>query len=105
MPTMDIPLDNSINIINGTICQSRICGHKVQGTDCGSDVSNWISLALGLPNLRLIKQSNNDNKEKGMLYITLLIKSKIKISSYKYIFFLQLTLNLNYHFLVKLNFY
>lgn len=104
---MDIPLDNSINIINGTICQSRVCGHKVQGTDCGSDVSNWISLALGLPNLRLIKQSNNDNKEKGMLYITLLIKSKIKILFHhiNIFFFLQLTLNLNYHFLVKLNFY
>lgn len=75
MPIMDIPLDNSINIINETICQSRVCGHKVQGTDCGSDVSNWISLALGLPNLRLIKQSNNDNKEKAN------IKSELSFSS------------------------
>lgn len=75
MPIMDIPLDNSINIINETICQSRVCGHKVQGIDCGSDVSNWISLALGLPNLRLIKQSNNDNKEKAN------IKSELSFSS------------------------
>ena len=69
MSTIEIPLDNSsANIANETICQSRVCGHKVQGIDCGSEVSKWLSSALGLPNLRLIRQNDNDNKKKGMLY-------------------------------------
>lgn len=63
--TIEIPLDNSFtNIANETICQSRVCGHKVQGIDCGSEVSKWLSSALGLPNLRLIRQNDNDNKKK-----------------------------------------
>ncbi|CAL7939179.1 unnamed protein product [Xylocopa violacea] len=63
MPTIDVPLDdNSMTIIDGKVCQSRVCGHKVEGTDCGSDVSEWLSLAIGLPNLRLIKQNNYDSK-------------------------------------------
>ncbi|KOC70306.1 Molybdenum cofactor sulfurase 1 [Habropoda laboriosa] len=65
MPAIDVPLNiNSINIIEGSLCQSRICGHKVEGIDCGSDVSEWLSLAIGLPNLRLIRQSNSDNEKK-----------------------------------------
>ncbi|XP_076294730.1 molybdenum cofactor sulfurase isoform X1 [Lasioglossum baleicum] len=65
MPVINVPLDNSfVNTIEGTVCQSRICGHKVEGTDCGSEVSEWLSLALGLPNLRLIRQSNSGTKQK-----------------------------------------
>ncbi|XP_076761936.1 molybdenum cofactor sulfurase isoform X2 [Xylocopa sonorina] len=64
MPTIDVPLDdNSVTIMDGTICRSRVCGHKVEGTDCGSDVSEWLSLAIGLPNLRLIRQNNCDSKQ------------------------------------------
>ncbi|XP_078038329.1 molybdenum cofactor sulfurase [Augochlora pura] len=65
MPAISIPLDNDfINTIEGTVCQSRVCGHKVEGTDCGSEVSEWLSLALGLPNLRLIRQSNHETNQK-----------------------------------------
>nr|XP_003703471.2 PREDICTED: molybdenum cofactor sulfurase 1 isoform X1 [Megachile rotundata] len=63
---IDVPLHNdSVRTVEGTICQSRVCGHKVEGIDCGSDVSEWLSLALGLPNLRLIRQSDNDHNKKG----------------------------------------
>ncbi|XP_043250230.1 molybdenum cofactor sulfurase 1 [Colletes gigas] len=65
MPTISVPLDNNnVNTVEGTLCRSRICGHKVEGTDCGADVSEWLSLSLGLPNLRLIQQNNNDIKKK-----------------------------------------
>ncbi|XP_043587723.1 molybdenum cofactor sulfurase 1 [Bombus pyrosoma] len=64
MPTIDISLNSSPkNTINGTVCQSRVCGHKVQGIDCGSEVSEWLSSALGLPNLRLIRQNDNENSK------------------------------------------
>lgn len=67
MPPIEVPLDNNTtNTTEGTLCQSRICGHKVQGTDCGTDISEWLSLAIGLPNLRLIKQSNCHDKKKGI---------------------------------------
>ncbi|XP_017885614.1 molybdenum cofactor sulfurase 1 [Ceratina calcarata] len=66
MPSIDVSLDNnSINTMEGTVCQSRVCGHKVQGTDCGTDVSEWLSLAVGLPNLRLIRQTDSDKEKKG----------------------------------------
>ncbi|KZC08040.1 Molybdenum cofactor sulfurase 1 [Dufourea novaeangliae] len=65
MPVISVPLDNTpVNTVEGTICQSRICGHKVEGVDCGSDVSEWLSLALGLPNLKLLRQSNCETKKK-----------------------------------------
>jgi len=42
--------------------QSRVHESKVQGIDCGSKVSEWLSLALGKPNLRLIRQSHERQK-------------------------------------------
>ncbi|XP_029046402.1 molybdenum cofactor sulfurase 3 isoform X2 [Osmia bicornis bicornis] len=63
---IDVPLHNdSIQTVEETMCQSRVCGHKVEGLDCGSNVSEWLSLALGLPNLRLIRQSDCDSNKKG----------------------------------------
>ncbi|XP_033329340.2 molybdenum cofactor sulfurase [Megalopta genalis] len=65
MPAISIALyNNCISTVEGKVCQSRVCGHKVEGTDCGSEVSEWLSLALGLPNLRLIRQSNRETKQK-----------------------------------------
>ncbi|XP_053996979.1 molybdenum cofactor sulfurase 1 [Hylaeus anthracinus] len=65
MPTINVPLgNNNVHDTEGTICQSKVCGHKVEGTDCGTDTSEWLSLALGLPNLKLIQQSNYEVKKK-----------------------------------------
>lgn len=62
MPSINVSLsNNSENTVEGTICQSRICGHRVEGTNCGSDISEWLSLALVLPNLKLVKQSDYEN--------------------------------------------
>nr|XP_031838344.1 molybdenum cofactor sulfurase isoform X2 [Nomia melanderi] len=70
MPTINVPLDNTFaKSIEGTLCQSRVCGHKVEGIDCGADISEWLSLALGLPNLRLIRQNNSESKKKVKLNI------------------------------------
>ncbi|XP_033215040.1 molybdenum cofactor sulfurase isoform X2 [Belonocnema kinseyi] len=42
---------------NGKMCRGKVCGHKVEGIDCGAEVSEWLSLSLGRPNLRLIRQT------------------------------------------------
>lgn len=67
MPTIEISLENNPKkSMEYPIYQSRICESRVQGIDCGSEVSEWLSLALGKPNLRLIRQSSNGRQKKGM---------------------------------------
>ncbi|XP_011645423.1 molybdenum cofactor sulfurase 1 [Pogonomyrmex barbatus] len=64
MPTIEIPLENIYQqSMEHPICQSRVCESRVQGIDCGSEVSEWLSLALGKPNLRLIRQSHSRQKK------------------------------------------
>lgn len=64
MPSIEVLLKNSEDYVNGTICQSRVCGQKVQGIDCGGDVSEWLSLAIGHPNLKLVRQISHEIKDK-----------------------------------------
>ncbi|XP_014225318.1 molybdenum cofactor sulfurase 3 [Trichogramma pretiosum] len=65
MPSICVPLNiASYEIVNGKLCKGKICGHKVEGIDCGSEVSEWLSLALGRPNLRLIRHSESSEKKK-----------------------------------------
>ncbi|KAJ2952233.1 hypothetical protein O0L34_g4509 [Tuta absoluta] len=45
-----------------TMCQSRVCADPINGIDCGDDVADWISEALGISYLRLIRQSANDKR-------------------------------------------
>lgn len=67
MPTIEIPLENTYEkLAEHSTCQSRVCESRVQGIDCGSEVSEWLSLALGKPNLKLIRQSQGRQK-KGMI--------------------------------------
>lgn len=69
MPTIQITLENIYEKSKEhPICQSRVCESKVQGIDCGSEVSEWLSLALGKPNLRLIRQ-NSEKQKKGTIKI------------------------------------
>ncbi|KAG7190809.1 hypothetical protein KM043_006879 [Ampulex compressa] len=65
MPPIEVPLEyTSGDLAEAALCQSRVCGHKVEGIDCGSAVSEWLSLALGRPNLRLIKQRSTTGQIK-----------------------------------------
>lgn len=69
MPTIQISLENIYEkSTEHPICQSRVCESKVQGIDCGSEVSEWLSLALGKPKLRLIRQ-NHEKQKKGTIKI------------------------------------
>lgn len=64
MPTIEIPLKSTYEkSIERPTCQSRVCESRVQGIDCGLEVSEWLSLALGKPNLRLIRQSHGRQKK------------------------------------------
>ncbi|KAG5317402.1 MOCO1 sulfurase, partial [Pseudoatta argentina] len=64
MPMIEISLENTYGkSIKHPICQSRICESRVEGIDCGLEVSEWLSLALGKPNLRLVRQSHGKQKK------------------------------------------
>ncbi|XP_011301332.1 molybdenum cofactor sulfurase 3 [Fopius arisanus] len=57
IPGIELPLEyREDDITHGELCRSRICGHRVQGVDCGEEVAQWLGLALGR-DLRLIRQS------------------------------------------------
>ena len=61
---IEISLENTYGkSIKHPICQSRICESRVEGIDCGSEVSEWLSLALGKPKLRLVRQSHRREKK------------------------------------------
>ncbi|KAL0269311.1 UNVERIFIED_CONTAM: hypothetical protein PYX00_007094 [Menopon gallinae] len=45
------------------ICESKVCGDRILGYDCGDEVSDWLSRHLNISGLRLIKQSNEDQRK------------------------------------------
>ncbi|XP_011875726.1 PREDICTED: molybdenum cofactor sulfurase [Vollenhovia emeryi] len=64
MPAIEVPLENTYEkSVEHPVCQSRVCESRVQGIDCGPEASEWLSLALGKPNLRLIRQSHGRQKK------------------------------------------
>ncbi|CAK1598736.1 unnamed protein product [Parnassius mnemosyne] len=64
MPSISISLNQvTENVSNhGSLCNSKVCMDIVKGYDCGDEVADWISNALGISYLRLVKQSNTDNR-------------------------------------------
>ncbi|KAJ8919115.1 hypothetical protein NQ315_012100, partial [Exocentrus adspersus] len=49
------------------ICQSKVCGDRIQGWDCGDKVSDWLSENLCIPGLRLLRQCNFDEEIMGRI--------------------------------------
>jgi molybdenum cofactor sulfurtransferase len=65
MEDIAISLDDRLNghIQQSTVCQSKVCRTSVIGVDCGVEIANWISLALNISNLRLIRQCDDDSRD------------------------------------------
>ncbi|KAF9411629.1 hypothetical protein HW555_009632 [Spodoptera exigua] len=61
---ISVPLDNPSDkkMKNSSLCRSKVCTDIVQGYDCGDEVADWISEALEISYLRLIRQSSDDNR-------------------------------------------
>lgn len=43
-----------------SVCQSKVCGDRIDGIDCGDEVAQWLSEALSTDGFRLIRQSYAD---------------------------------------------
>ncbi|CAD0197426.1 unnamed protein product [Chrysodeixis includens] len=59
-----IPLDQKPQnrLKESSFCHSKVCTDTVQGYDCGDEVADWISEALEISYLRLIRQSSDDHR-------------------------------------------
>uniref|UniRef100_A0A182P7X2 Molybdenum cofactor sulfurase n=1 Tax=Anopheles epiroticus TaxID=199890 RepID=A0A182P7X2_9DIPT len=42
------------------LCQTKVCRDSVQGVDCGERCADWVSRALGVSGLRLLRQSSQE---------------------------------------------
>lgn len=69
-PNIEIPL---AKLVNGKkreakICETKVCGERIQGLDCGDEVAQWISDVLCSDNLRLIRQI--DERKNGSISLS-----------------------------------
>lgn len=46
----------------GTLCQSKVCGDRIEGLDCGDAVAKWLADVLCESDVRLIRQSADDRR-------------------------------------------
>lgn len=44
------------------LCVSKVCGDRIEGTDCGDAVAAWLSDVLCEPDVRLIRQRPDDGR-------------------------------------------
>ncbi|XP_038593086.1 molybdenum cofactor sulfurase isoform X1 [Micropterus salmoides] len=57
MDTISLPLENNNQMHTSyRVCQSKVCGDRVETVDCGDEAASWLSDFLGQP-CRLIRQS------------------------------------------------
>ncbi|KAG4068768.1 hypothetical protein HA402_002459 [Bradysia odoriphaga] len=65
MQSVKVPLICAEDVahISSTLCQSKVCGDRVEGIDCGNEVASWLSDALSTDGLRLIRQSQLDKRK------------------------------------------
>uniref|UniRef100_A0A8C2X997 Molybdenum cofactor sulfurase n=1 Tax=Cyclopterus lumpus TaxID=8103 RepID=A0A8C2X997_CYCLU len=57
MGTILVPLENNPQMhASYQVCQSKVCGDRVEAVDCGDEAASWLSDFLGQP-CRLIRQS------------------------------------------------
>ncbi|XP_070833976.1 molybdenum cofactor sulfurase [Chaetodon trifascialis] len=63
MDTISVPLENNTQMhTSHQVCQSKVCGDRVETVDCGDEAASWLSDFLGQP-CRLIRQSPDFTRE------------------------------------------
>lgn len=65
MNSIEISLQTE-NILKceATVCESKVCGDRIKGFDCGDTVAEWLSNALKIKGLRLIHQCDENIRKK-----------------------------------------
>ncbi|CAH1186804.1 unnamed protein product [Phyllotreta striolata] len=60
---VEINIDDAVTGKETYLCQSKVCGDRVVGWDCGDAVSDWLSENLEAPGLRLLRQFEPDEED------------------------------------------
>ncbi|CAO1377562.1 unnamed protein product [Diamesa serratosioi] len=64
--SVEIPLDVDDSLkVSANICETKICGDRIQGFDCGDEVGRWLSDVLNIDGLRLIKYSERISNKRS----------------------------------------
>jgi molybdenum cofactor sulfurtransferase len=62
-PSIEIPIEaENSKQREAKMCETKVCGDRIQGWDCGDEVADWLCQVLSLSDLRLIKQSSDGRK-------------------------------------------
>ncbi|XP_055710855.1 molybdenum cofactor sulfurase 3 isoform X2 [Phlebotomus papatasi] len=66
MESIDVELKLNVErgrmIEDSSLCQSKVCGDRVQGFDCGEKIAQWLEEALNMPGLRLLRKNNDEKR-------------------------------------------
>lgn len=65
---LEIPLniENALKL-EASICETKVCGDRIRGYDCGDSVASWLSDVLHIDGLRLLRQSEESERKNGNL--------------------------------------
>lgn len=60
---IEVCLQNQNSLLTSTsLCTSKVCGDRIEGYDCGDQIALWLSDALNIEGLRLIRQSDDSKR-------------------------------------------
>jgi molybdenum cofactor sulfurtransferase len=69
--SIEIPIVNeNANSIEAKMCETKVCGDRIQGRDCGNEVAKWLSEVLEIDDLRLIRQSEENGRKNGSISLS-----------------------------------
>lgn len=76
--SVSVPLDETDNCenVNGSLCQSKVCGDRIKGVDCGDAVASWLSSHLGRIGIRLVRQLQEDKRQGNEVKKALALSNK-----------------------------
>lgn len=52
------------------LCETKVCGDRVEGWDCGNEIADWLSRALEIDNVRLIKHNDKILRKNGSISLS-----------------------------------
>lgn len=52
------------------LCETKVCGDRVEGWDCGNEIADWISTALEMDSLRLIRHNDKISRKNGSISLS-----------------------------------
>lgn len=68
---VEIPLnDDKAKPREAKVCETKVCGDRIQGWDCGDEVAQWLCEVLSMSDLRLIKQSDENGRKNGSISLS-----------------------------------